>query len=147
MGNELKAKKELNELKAKQEKEKEEELNAKQEKEKAELRNENLSNGDEDEPMNNPKKRKKKRSKTNKKSKPAPIEEDVYNVEALIEKKGSKYLVKWENFAEDQNTWEPKSSIPDFILQYYEADLTRLGGPAPSSQRSVVELVEVEDVD
>jgi len=139
--NELKAKKELNELKAKQEKEKEEELNAKQEKEKAELKNENLSNGDEDEPMNNPKKEKKKEVKPTKKSKPAPIEEDVYNVEALIEKKGSKYLVKWENFAEDQNTWEPKSSIPDFILQYYEADLTRLGGPAPSSQ------VEVEDVD
>merc|ERR1711892_939025 len=130
-----------NELKAKQEKEKEEELNAKQEKEKAELKNENLSNGDEDEPMNNPKKEKKKEVKPTKKSKPAPIEEDVYNVEALIEKKGSKYLVKWENFAEDQNTWEPKSSIPDFILQYYEADLTRLGGPAPSSQ------VEVEDVD
>merc|ERR1711892_1336055 len=93
------------------------------------------------------KKEKKKEVKPTKKCKPAPIEEDVYNVEALIEKKGSKYLVKWENFAEDQNTWEPKSSIPDFILQYYEADLTRLGGPAPSSQRLVVEWVEVEDVD
>ena len=42
-------------------------------------------------------------------------EEDTYNIEALVERKGSKYLVKWENFPEDQNTWEPKSSIPAFI--------------------------------
>ena len=43
--------------------------------------------------------------------------EEVYNIEALVEKKGSKYLVQWENFPVDHNTWEPRSSIPDFILQ------------------------------
>ena len=42
---------------------------------------------------------------------------DVYNIEALVEKKRSKYLVKWENYPADQNTWEPKSSIPGFILK------------------------------
>merc|ERR1712008_303425 len=114
--NELKAKKELNELKAKQEKE------------KAELKNENLSNGDEDEPMNNPKKEKKKEVKPTKKSKPAPIEEDVYNVEALIEKKGSKYLIKWKNYDnnEDNNTWEPVNNIVDGyqdLIDVYEVQI------------------------
>ena len=43
--------------------------------------------------------------------------EDVYNIESLVKKKGSKYLVKWENYPSDQNTWEPKTSIPNFILK------------------------------
>ena len=43
--------------------------------------------------------------------------DDVYNIEALMEKKGSNYFVKWENYPEDQNTWEHKASIPTFILQ------------------------------
>ena len=58
-----------------------------------------------------------KKIKPTKKNNPAPILDDVYNVEALVEKKGSKYLVKWENYPSDQNTWEPKSSISDFIVK------------------------------
>jgi len=87
-----------------------------------------------------PQKVKKKAVKPTKKSKP-PLTDDVYNIEALTEKKGSKYLVKWENFPEDQNTWEPKSSIPDYILKFYEEDLTRLGKPAPPLQ------IEEDDMD
>ena len=45
------------------------------------------------------------------------VEEEVYNIEALVKKKGSKYLVKWEDYSEEHNTWEPKAAIPDFILQ------------------------------
>ena len=45
------------------------------------------------------------------------VVEDVYNIESLVKKKGSKYLVKWENYPSDQNTWEPKTSIPNFILK------------------------------
>ena len=45
------------------------------------------------------------------------VAKDVYNIESLVKKQGSKYLVKWENFPSDQNTWEPKSSIPKFILK------------------------------
>jgi len=67
-----------------------------------------------------------------------PSKEDVYNIEALVEKKGSKYLVKWENFSKDQNTWEPKASIPKFILKFYEEDVTRLGMPAPSEENQDV---------
>ena len=43
--------------------------------------------------------------------------EETYNIESLIKKKGSKYLVKWENFSDDVNTWEPVASIPPFILK------------------------------
>ena len=55
----------------------------------------------------------KKTSKKEKKS----SEEETYNIESLVKKKGSKYLVKWENFADKYNTWEPISSIPLFILK------------------------------
>ena len=42
---------------------------------------------------------------------------DIYIIESLVEKKGSKYLVKWENWPPESNTWEPKSSIPEFIVK------------------------------
>ena len=44
-------------------------------------------------------------------------EDDVYIIESLREKKGKQFLVKWENYPEDDNTWEPRVSIPDYILQ------------------------------
>ena len=42
---------------------------------------------------------------------------DVYIIESLIKKKGSKYFVKWENYSDELNTWEPVASIPHFIVQ------------------------------
>lgn len=139
--NELKAKKEK-ELKEKELKEKELKLKE----DKSELPNATTPNNDEIEPMNKPVKEKtQKEVKSTKKTKPAPVEENVYNVEALMEKKGSKYLVKWENWPADQNTWEPKSSIPAFIVEFYESDLTRLGKAAPSEQVVVAE--DYEDID
>ena len=48
---------------------------------------------------------------------PAPIKGVVYTIESLVEKKGTNYLVKWENFPESQNTWEPSSAIPSSILK------------------------------
>lgn len=57
-----------------------------------------------------------------KKKTSASKQEDVFNIEALVEKKGSKYLVKWENFTDDQNTWEPRSSIPPFIVKVGKTD-------------------------
>ena len=44
-------------------------------------------------------------------------DEPVYNIEAILAKAGSTYLVKWENYPDDQNTWEPRSSIPDLVVQ------------------------------
>ena len=53
-------------------------------------------------------------------------EEDIYTIESLVAKKGSKYLVKWENFPHDQNTWEPRSAIPPFIVKVSDVILTKL---------------------
>ena len=82
-----------------------------------------------------------------------PDARNVYNIESLKEKKGNNFLVKWENYPEEENTWEPRTSIPSFILkvfvsfkfllivwiitfncifQFYETDSKRLGTPAPS---------------
>ena len=44
-------------------------------------------------------------------------QDDIYIIESLIEKKGSQFLVKWENYPDEENTWEPRSSIPDYVLQ------------------------------
>ena len=56
-------------------------------------------------------------------------EEDIYNIEALVDKKGSKYLVKWENFPHEQNTWEPKSAIPPFIIKVSLLQVLNLRNP------------------
>jgi hypothetical protein len=45
------------------------------------------------------------------------VDEPVYNIEALVEKKGSPYLVKQENYPDDQNTWEHYCSIPESIVE------------------------------
>merc|ERR1711892_785381 len=76
--------------------------------------------------------------KSTKKTKKAAMKkEDVYNIESLVKKNGAKYLVKWENYPADQNTWEPKVSIPGFILKFYEEDPTRLGHPAPGGSQEM----------
>ena len=52
-----------------------------------------------------------------KKNKPAAMLEEVYIVEALLEKKGSTFLVKWENYDKDWNSWEPRTGLPAFIVK------------------------------
>ena len=47
----------------------------------------------------------------------ADKDEAVYNIEALVAKKDGEYLVKWENYPEEENTWEPAWCIPDSILE------------------------------
>ena len=44
-------------------------------------------------------------------------ESDVFIIEYLKEKKGSKYLVKWENRHESENSWESEHQIPASVLQ------------------------------
>ena len=46
-----------------------------------------------------------------------PEEEETYIIESLLEKKGSKFLVKWEQFSEEWNSWEPRSGLPVFITK------------------------------
>ena len=57
------------------------------------------------------------KTKMKNKDKETTTKENVYNIEYLKEKKGSKFLVKWENYPEKDNTWEPRASIPSFILK------------------------------
>jgi hypothetical protein len=52
-----------------------------------------------------------------KKNKSITTEDEVYNVEALLEKRGYKYLVKWENYSDVYNSWEPRFALPQFIVK------------------------------
>jgi len=80
-------------------------------------------------PDDNPINESQKKKRVPKKS--VKEEEDSYIIESLVDVKDGKYLVKWENYPSSQNTWEPKSSIPKFIMKFYEQDPSRLGMPAP----------------
>merc|ERR1719350_2556703 len=52
-----------------------------------------------------------------KKNESVATEEKMYIIESLLEKQGSTFLVKWENYNEDWNSWEPRAGIPPFIVQ------------------------------
>merc|ERR1711892_448997 len=43
--------------------------------------------------------------------------------ESIIDKEEHRYLVRWENFPEDKDTWELRSSIPEEIIKKYEKGL------------------------
>ena len=49
--------------------------------------------------------------------KPKAIEEEVFIVEALLEKRGYKYLVKWEDRPPVSNSWEPRFALPECIVK------------------------------
>jgi hypothetical protein len=42
---------------------------------------------------------------------------------AIIAKEEHKYLVRWENFPESEDTWELRSSIPEELTRTYEEGL------------------------
>ena len=44
---------------------------------------------------------------------------EVFIIEYLKEKNETKYLVKWENRHESENTWEPRNKIPRSVLQVF----------------------------
>lgn len=63
-------------------------------------------------------------------------DEDIYTVERVVDKRRSggrvQYLVKWLNYADEDNTWEPVENILDqsIINEYEEA----ANGSGPSSR-------------
>jgi len=68
--------------------------------------------------------------------------DEVYIIESLREKKGNNFLVKWENYPEEENSWEPRSAIPGFILKFYDMDLKRLGQPAqPLPSVKIIQII------
>ena len=48
---------------------------------------------------------------------PKPKDPNTKAIERLLGKNGSKYLVKWVNLSEDENTWLQKSAIPKQLLK------------------------------
>ena len=60
------------------------------------------------------------------KEKDATTDDEVYLVEALLEKRGYKYLVKWENYPEPYNSWEPRFALPKKIVEVYPMMITIL---------------------
>ena len=43
--------------------------------------------------------------------------DEVFYVESLLEKRGYKYFVKWENYPESYNSWEPRFGLPEYIVK------------------------------
>ena len=66
-----------------------------------------------------------KSASENKEVKDKPREEPpekIYIIESLLKKNGSKFLVKWENYPKDYNSWEPRSCIPPNIVKVSDGD-------------------------
>lgn len=52
------------------------------------------------------------------------LQTDVYRVERILahrkEGKVTQYLIKWENYEDSQNSWEPASNVSHDLIQEYE---------------------------
>ena len=53
-------------------------------------------------------------------------EEKEFIIEKLLEKRfirrNTQYLVKWKGYGNEDNTWEPKSNLPQKIIKSYEKE-------------------------
>jgi hypothetical protein len=54
---------------------------------------------------------------------------DVYTVECIVDRKGTgkgrRYLVKWEDYEEVDNTWEPAEHLHPALIAEYEGSVKR----------------------
>ena len=48
------------------------------------------------------------------------------------DKKSDMFLVRWAKFPDDAMTWEPRKSLPVFVISWYEKDQTRFGSVIPA---------------
>ena len=56
------------------------------------------------------------------------LEEKLYVIEKLLEKRylwniRCQYLVKWKGYGNEDNTWEPKASLPRKVVNRFEKEL------------------------
>ena len=58
-------------------------------------------------------------------------QDNIFFVRALLKTDGESFLVRWANFPVDEATWEQKTVLPGFIVEWYEEDLSRLGQVIP----------------
>ena len=56
---------------------------------------------------------------------PKPKDPNAKAIERLLGKNGAKYLVKWVNLSEDENTWEQKSAIPKQLLKVNKCSILK----------------------
>ena len=40
-----------------------------------------------------------------------------FTIQSLKRRKGDRYLIKWDGFSDEENTWEMRSAIPEYILK------------------------------
>ena len=79
-----------------------------------------------------------------------------FEIHSIKRRKGDRFLIKWEGYSDEENTWEQRSSIPQYILkvklmkylmklnkpprfslQFYEDDPNRFGLAAPKMPNKV----------
>ena len=48
---------------------------------------------------------------------------ETFIIELLKERKGDKFLVKWESYPEEYDSWEPRSSLPEYIVKVSKISL------------------------
>ena len=53
-------------------------------------------------------------------------QDNIFFVRALLKADGETFLVRWANFPVDEATWEQRSVLPSFIVEWYEGDSSRL---------------------
>ena len=67
-----------------------------------------------------------------KKQTPDYPQDNIFFVRAILKMNGDIFLVQWVNTPMDDATWEPRSSLPKFIVEWYEEDNSRLGSDIPA---------------
>ena len=77
-----------------------------------------------------------------------------FEIHSIKKRKGDRFLIQWEGYSDEENTWEHRSDIPQCVLkvtrniflfysqiifsvQYYEDDQKRFGLPAPKIPNKV----------
>ena len=45
-----------------------------------------------------------------------PEEEQEFEVKQILKRKGQRYLVKWKNYPDSENTWEPLRNLTNYQL-------------------------------
>ena len=61
-------------------------------------------------------------------------QDNIFFVRTLMkhDKKSDMFLVRWAKFPDDAMTWEPRKSLPVFVVSWYEKDQTRFGCEIPA---------------
>ena len=64
-------------------------------------------------------------------------EEQEFEVERILKKQGQQYLVKWKDYPDSENTWEPLKNLANcqLLLQQYQREQDRRAQPAEPTRR------------